>query len=386
MLKFDESERPSFVELAKLVLTSEDNTIQSPKDEKKEEDLEEKQDKKQSVPDVKPLTNKESVDMPSQHTPQLNSELDSLPPEHNSSSQYMTQADLFKNYVEANKLYVNFGSHMYWFEAGGDQVSKVELNMDPESEDILKWKPHWSYKNDFYGHLVLVPLNEKGKSYYLNSIDTMYILGGTKNNCLLFKDNEFTIKANMPEKSFFCATILNGVIYTFGGFDIYDKLQLKTWEFYNLESNKWDSNSSVALTTGRSQSSCCVFDDNTIYIIGGYNKELGTLNSIEKYEINNSKITALDITMPTPLRRFASIKISTTKILLIGGLETMHQESDAVYCFDIEPEFRIEKLDKIDKAGVVDYPIIIDSVGNLHLFVEKDWGVSPPIDVVYSFL
>ena len=142
----------------------------------------------------------------------------------------------------------------------------------------------------------------------------------------------------------------------------------------------------MALTTGRSQSSCCVFDDNTIYIIGGYNKELGTLNSIEKYEINNSKITALDITMPTPLRRFASIKISTTKILLIGGLETMHQESDAVYCFDIEPEFRIEKLDKIDKAGVVDYPIIIDSVGNLHLFVEKDWGVSPPIDVVYSFL
>jgi len=27
MLKFDESERPSFIELAKLVLTSEDNTL-----------------------------------------------------------------------------------------------------------------------------------------------------------------------------------------------------------------------------------------------------------------------------------------------------------------------------------------------------------------------
>jgi len=31
MLKFEEAERPSFVELAKLVLTSTENTIESPK-------------------------------------------------------------------------------------------------------------------------------------------------------------------------------------------------------------------------------------------------------------------------------------------------------------------------------------------------------------------
>ena len=31
MLKFEESERPSFMELAKLVLTSTENTIESPK-------------------------------------------------------------------------------------------------------------------------------------------------------------------------------------------------------------------------------------------------------------------------------------------------------------------------------------------------------------------
>jgi hypothetical protein len=33
MLKFDELERPSFVELGKLVLTSTENTIESPKGE-----------------------------------------------------------------------------------------------------------------------------------------------------------------------------------------------------------------------------------------------------------------------------------------------------------------------------------------------------------------
>ena len=31
MLKFDEADRPSFIELAKLVLTSTENTIDSPK-------------------------------------------------------------------------------------------------------------------------------------------------------------------------------------------------------------------------------------------------------------------------------------------------------------------------------------------------------------------
>ena len=31
MLKFDEAERPSFIELSKLVLTSTDNTLESPK-------------------------------------------------------------------------------------------------------------------------------------------------------------------------------------------------------------------------------------------------------------------------------------------------------------------------------------------------------------------
>ncbi len=32
MLKFDEPERPSFIELAKLVLTSTENSIETPKD------------------------------------------------------------------------------------------------------------------------------------------------------------------------------------------------------------------------------------------------------------------------------------------------------------------------------------------------------------------
>lgn len=97
--------------------------------------------------------------------------------------------------------------------------------------------------------------------------------------------------------------------------------------------------------------------------------------------------------MPQPMRRFATIKISSQKILLLGGIGRLSKDSDAVYCFDADanPEvgvgqYSIEVLDKIDKAGAVDYPVILDSIGSLHLFIENASGTSPPMRSVYSFL
>ena len=133
-------------------------------------------------------------------------------------------------------------------------------------------------------------------------------------------------------------------------------------------------------------------------MFGGYNKEMGTLNSIERYDISLKKMILLEIKMPVPLRRFASIKISMTKILLMGGIGRLSKDSDAVYCFDIDDgvnsgvnnparsNYSIENLDRIDKPGVIDYPVIIDSVGCLHLFIENASGTSPLMRSVYSFL
>jgi hypothetical protein len=93
--------------------------------------------------------------------------------------------------------------------------------------------------------------------------------------------------------------------------------------------------------------------------------------------------------MLQPLRRFATIKISTTKVLILGGISRLSKDSDAVYCFDAsaeEPHYSMEILDKIDRAGAVDYPVILDSIGSLHLFVENATGTSPPFRTVYSFL
>jgi hypothetical protein len=76
--------------------------------------------------------------------------------------------------------------------------------------------------------------------------------------------------------------------------------------------------------------------------------------------MKTKRMELIELRMPQPLRRFASIKISTTKILLLGGILRMSKESDAVFCFDLEKEYSIEQLDKIDKPGIIDYPIILD--------------------------
>lgn len=52
----------------------------------------------------------------------------------------------------------------------------------------------------------------------------------------------------------------------------------------------------------------------------------------------------------------------------MGGISRMSKDSDAVYCFDCDetkgrPQYSVESLDKIDKAGVIEMPALIDSVG-----------------------
>ena len=140
------------------------------------------------------------------------------------------------------------------------------------------------------------------------------------------------------EKSFFSAVSAQHgkIIYTFGGYENSEKIQLKCCEYYNIKEDKWYINDDVKLNVARSQSSCSLFEETIIFIFGGYNKESGTLNSIERYDVNLGKITLLDIKMTIPLRRFATCKISDSKILLLGGITRLSKDSDAVFCFDIE--------------------------------------------------
>ena len=84
-------------------------------------------------------------------------------------------------------------------------------------------------------------------------------------------------------------------IYTFGGFENVEKCQLKSCEVYSVEKDRWHGNDEVQLHEARSQASACLFEDNVIFIFGGYNKEAGTLSTIERYEINKKRISPIDL-------------------------------------------------------------------------------------------
>jgi N-acetylneuraminic acid mutarotase len=57
--------------------------------------------------------------------------------------------------------------------------------------------------------------------------------------------------------------------------------------YYDIGSEKWVGLSETKVI--RSQSAACRINDNEIVLFGGYNKEKGTLDTIERYLINENK-------------------------------------------------------------------------------------------------
>ena len=52
----------------------------------------------------------------------------------------MTQADLFKNYVEQNELYVIQDKDFIWFEAAGNKIGRLDIAPMQDGEDLKTWK------------------------------------------------------------------------------------------------------------------------------------------------------------------------------------------------------------------------------------------------------
>jgi len=75
-------------------------------------------------------------------------------------------------------------------------------------------------------------------------------------------------------------------------------------------------------------------------LFGGYNKEKGTLDSIERYFISENKLVynfiinrweLLSLTLPIPLRRFTIVRIRKNLGLILGGLTKYSKENQRVW-------------------------------------------------------
>jgi hypothetical protein len=69
-------------------------------------------------------------------------------------------------------------------------------------------------------------------------------------------------------------------------------------------------------------------------VFGGYNKEQGTLDSIERYAIEENRFETLTLRLPVPLRRFMVVRIAKNIALVLGGLTKSSKESQRVFKLD----------------------------------------------------
>lgn len=89
------------------------------------------------------------------------------------------------------------------------------------------------YRNNFSPYYTTV---------YINETDSWFLLGanGTRDSNLQYQNRKLRVRAPMPsEKTFFPAVYHKGFIYTFGGYDAYDKVQLSSCEYYDVNHDKW---------------------------------------------------------------------------------------------------------------------------------------------------
>jgi hypothetical protein len=122
------------------------------------------------------------------------------------------------------------------------------------------------------------------------------------------------------------------------------------------------------LKVARSQSAACRINDQHILVFGGYNKELGTLDTIERYIIEEDRFELLSVRLPVPLRRFMVVRISKNIALVLGGLTKSAKESQKVFKMDYERMTFVE-LENLEKGGVIENEVLVDSDGSLHIFL-----------------
>ena len=379
MLKFDENERPNFIELVKYLAKNNDFVP------KPELTLIQYLEQKKVNKSFKYLQNNNNKNT-SNNEHNINSINNKN--NNNSSQSSATTNDIsdnqkiriFNQYKIKNKLNnIITLKNAFWFEYGGNMIARHIIS---KNDTKSKWRLIAKYKSSFSNHFLTI---------YAGEAYGFFLIGGTNtNNTLQYINNQIIQKSSMNiERSFMSCLFLNinntSSILAIGGYDYSDKGQLSSIESYDIKKDIWSMNVYPDLNIGRSQASSILFNDKKIFVFGGYNKNYGTLNSIEEIDINKKICNLIEMKLPIPLRRFASVKISENKVIIMGGITRLCKESDATYILNME-NFNQVKYNNLPKAGTIEQKVYFDEIGDMHLFYENKYGTSPPTHIIYSFL
>ena len=369
MLKFDENERPNFIELERYLARNSEYIPRA--DLTLIQYLEQKKLNKSN----KSLS--QSTSNNNFNSKNNNTNSSSSRPNEISDNQ---KIKIFNQYKIKNKLNnILTLKNAFWFEYGGNMIARHIIS---KNDTTSKWRLIAKYKSSFAYHFLTI---------YAGEAYGYFLIGGTNsNNTLQYINNQIIRKNSMNiERSFMSALFFvhNNIptILAIGGYDYSDKGQLSSIESYDINKDIWSMNVYPDLNVGRSQANCLLFNDKKIFVFGGYNKNYGTLNSIEEINIEKKTCNIIEMKLPVPLRRFASVKISESKVLIMGGISRLCKESDATFILNME-NYNQVKFNNLPKAGTIEHEVYFDEIGDLHLFYENKYGTSPPIHIIYSFL
>ena len=379
MLKFDENERPNFIELVRYLAKNKEYTPRA--DMTLIQYLEQKKINKSN----KFLQNNNK----NSYSNDFNNNSNFANNKNNNSSQSSVTTNdisdtqktkIFNQYKIKNKLNNILSlKNAFWFEYGGNMIAR---HIIAKNDTKSKWRLIAKYKSSFSNHFLTI---------YAGEALGFFLIGGTNsNNTLQYINNQIIQKNSMNiERSFMSCLFLNisnnPTILAIGGYDYSDKGQLSSIESYDINKDIWSMNVFPDLNIGRSQASAVLFNDKKIFIFGGYNKNYGTLNSIEEIDISKKICNLIEMKLPIPLRRFASVKISENKVIIMGGITRLCKESDATYILNME-NYNQVKYNNLPKAGTIEHEVYFDDIGDMHLFYENKYGTSPPTHAIFSFL
>jgi len=369
MLKFDENERPNFIELERYLARNSEYIPRA--DLTLIQYLEQKKLNK-SNKSLSQSTSNNNFSSKNNNTNTSSTRTNDI-----SDNQ---KIKIFNQYKIKNKLNnILTLKNAFWFEYGGNMIARHIIS---KNDTTSKWRLIAKYKSSFSYHFLTI---------YAGEAFGYFLIGGTNsNNTLQYINNQIIRKNSMNiERSFMSALFFvhNNIptILAIGGYDYSDKGQLSSIETYDINKDIWSMNVYPDLNVGRSQANCLLFNDKKIFVFGGYNKNYGTLNSIEEINLEKKTCNIIEMKLPVPLRRFASVKISESKVLIMGGISRLCKESDATFILNME-NYNQVKFNNLPKAGTIEHEVYFDEIGDLHLFYENKYGTSPPIHVIYSFL
>ena len=384
MLKFNENDRPNFIELVKYLAKNNDYM---PKPDMTLIQYIEQRNKNKSYKYLQNNNNKNSSfnNENYNNNSAFNNNKNNNSNSNQSSSTTNDISDnqkikIFNQYKIKNKLNnIITLKNAFWFEYGGNMIARHIIS---KNDTKSKWRLIAKYKSSFSNHFLTI---------YAGEIYGFFLIGGTNsNNTLQFINNQIIQKNSMNiERSFMTCLFLNqnntSTILAIGGYDYSDKGQLSSIESYDINKDIWSMNVYPDLNIGRSQASSLLFNDKKIFVFGGYNKNYGTLNSIEEIDMNTKICNLIEMKLPIPLRRFASVKISENKVIIMGGITRLCKESDETYILNMD-NYNQVKYNNLPKAGTIEHEVFFDEIGDMHLFYENKYGTSPPIHIIYSFL